>query len=239
MKLTPIAAPSGNLSAHRHSQLLPKMSKEEMSELVADIEKNGLQQPIVLYKGEVLDGNHRYWACTAAKKPSSFVEFEGTDAEAQSFVVRANIHRRHLTPEQRRGIIATLLKADPTQSNRRIAETAKASHHTVEDVRAELETTGQVAQLEKTKGADGKSRKRKPGSKRRKSLAHETVSFFEVTNASTALNAYKTLQERLLDALGEVHEYTDLSQAEESARRTIEMIEEKLGQLQPEEADAA
>jgi hypothetical protein len=59
--------------------------------------------------------------------------------------------------------VAELLRADPTQSNRQIAEQTKTSHHTVGAVRNELEATGQIAQLNKTTGADGKTRKTKVG----------------------------------------------------------------------------
>ena len=75
-----------------------------------------------------------------------------------AYVISANIHRRHLTPEQKRDLIAKLLKATPEKSNRQIAETVKASHHTVEAVRTKMESTGQIAQLPKTVGKDRKAR---------------------------------------------------------------------------------
>lgn len=161
--------------------------------------------------------------------------------DTYAFVVSANIHRRHLTPEQRRDIIAMLLKVDPAKSNRQIGEAAKASHVTVGAVRAELETTGQIDQLEKSVGADGKARKRKPkpkgkgGDKGKK----ETITYKEVVNASTALNAYGVLEEHLLDALRDVNDHSDCSQATDCGRRTIEKLEEVLGQMEPEEAEAA
>jgi hypothetical protein len=76
------------------------------------------------------------------------------------YVLSANIHRRHLTAEQKREIIAGLLKADPTKSDRQIAETVKASPSTVGTVRHEMESTVQPGQLPpKRVGKDGKSRK--------------------------------------------------------------------------------
>jgi hypothetical protein len=149
------------LEPHPLSKMFPPILQEDFDKLAKDIEIHGLNQPIVTYQGMILDGNHRYRACELAKVEPHFFPFEGTDAQARNYVISANIHRRHLSPDQRRAIIETLLKADPSQSNRQIGEQTKTSHHTVEAVRTEMEATGQIAQLDETTGADGKSRKRK------------------------------------------------------------------------------
>src|SRR5262249_7197423 len=129
----------GRCVPHPFSAMFPQITEEDFDKLVDDIKKNGLLQPIVVYQDKILDGNNRYRACLQAKvKPRCTELVEASDAQAQAFVISANIHRRHLSPEQRREIIATLLKADPTKSNRQIAETAKVSHHTAGDVRNEL-----------------------------------------------------------------------------------------------------
>jgi hypothetical protein len=80
------------------------------------------------------------------------------DVDPYAYVISANIQRRHLTAEQKRELIAKLLKAKPEQSNRQIAKQTKASHVTVGAERKKLESTGQIDQLKKTKGADGKER---------------------------------------------------------------------------------
>jgi hypothetical protein len=74
-----------------------------------------------------------------------------------AYVISANIHRRHLTAEQKRELIAKLIKATPEKSDRQIAETVKASHHTVGAVRSKMESRGQVAHVEKR--TDSKGRK--------------------------------------------------------------------------------
>lgn len=76
----------------------------------------------------------------------------------QEHVIALNLHRRHLTREQRRELVEALLKAKPEASNRDIATQAKASPTTVGTVREELEATAQIGQLERTVGKDGKSR---------------------------------------------------------------------------------
>ena len=69
-----------------------------------------------------------------------------------------NVHRRHLTAEQRRELIAKVLKAKPEASNRLIAKQVKADDKTVASVRSVLESTAEIPQLKKTKGKDGKAR---------------------------------------------------------------------------------
>jgi ParB-like chromosome segregation protein Spo0J len=181
--------------------MFPPITEEDFGKLAADIKLNGLHQPIVRYQGKILDGNNRYRACELVKIVPKFAEFNGDDAAARNYVISANIHRRHLSLEQRRGIIETLLKADPTQSNRQVAEQAKASHVTVGAVRTELEATGQIDQLAETKGADGKTRKRKP--KGKSDSKGKAITFQEVVDGKTARNAYHVLEEHLLDALQE------------------------------------
>jgi hypothetical protein len=86
-------------------------------------------------------------------------------ADPYAFVLSANLHRRHLTSEQKRELIAKVLKAKPEASNRTVAKQVRAHHTTVGTVRAEMESTGEISQLDKTTGADGKKRK-KPAKKR-------------------------------------------------------------------------
>ena len=76
-----------------------------------------------------------------------------------TYVISANIQRRHLTGEQKRELIAKVLKAKPEQSNRQIAKQVKSDHKTVGQMRDKMESTGEIPQLEKTTGADGKARK--------------------------------------------------------------------------------
>jgi len=78
----------------------------------------------------------------------------------------ANIHRRHLTAEQKRESIAKVLKAQPSKSNRTIAKQAKVDDKTVAVVRGKLEATAEIPQLTKTIGADGKTRTTTPTRKK-------------------------------------------------------------------------
>lgn len=99
----------------------------------------------------MLDGEQRGLAY-------AFFQFVLEECEF-NYVISANIHRRHLNPEQKRDLIAKVLTARPELSNRTVAEQTKTSHKKVGKVRAKLESTGALPQLEKTVGKDGKARK--------------------------------------------------------------------------------
>src|SRR5262249_57293507 len=60
------------------------------------------------------------------------------------YVLSANVNRRHLTTEQKRDVIAKVIKAKPKLSNRQIAEKTRTSHPFVGKGRAELEESGDV-----------------------------------------------------------------------------------------------
>jgi ParB-like chromosome segregation protein Spo0J len=131
----------------------------EFDRLVADIRTNGLHEPITMYEGQILDGKNRYRACLTAKVAPKFDTFSGTEAEAAAYAESANFHRRHMKPSQKRAHAEELLKANPEKSDRQIAEMAKVSKNTAAAVRQKMEATGQIDQLKKRVGADGKSRK--------------------------------------------------------------------------------
>jgi hypothetical protein len=67
-----------------------------------------------------------------------------------------NVHRRHLTAEQKRDLIAKLVKAKPDISDRQLGKMAKASKNTVAAVRTDLVSRGQVDHVEKRKDTKGR-----------------------------------------------------------------------------------
>lgn len=137
------------------------MPDVEYAELVEDIREHGLNEPIMLFQGVILDGRHRERACHDAGVNPRYRTFKGSYAEAAAFVLSANAHRRHLSVGQKREVIEALIKASPEKSDRQIAKEAKASPTTVGKVRS----TVQAGQLSKRTGADGKARKQRAGGK--------------------------------------------------------------------------
>lgn len=83
---------------HPLCTLFPRMAGAEFDALVADIAANGLQNPIVLHDGMVLDGGNRYRACQVAGVEPQFIPFAGGDIVR--YVLSANLHRRHLAQGQ-------------------------------------------------------------------------------------------------------------------------------------------
>jgi ParB-like chromosome segregation protein Spo0J len=162
---------------HPLADIFPLMEGEAFDALVADIKANGLREPIMLYEGKILDGRNRYRACLEAGVE---VEWERwmweQTANPVAYVISKNIHRRHLTAEQKRDLIAKLVKAKPEKSDRQIAETVKASPTTVGKIRGEMESTVQSGQLpEKRIGKDGKARKKPAKKTKTKKPAEVTI----------------------------------------------------------------
>jgi hypothetical protein len=64
------------------------------------------------------------------------------------YILSKNVHRRHLTAEQRRDAIATFVKADPRASSREVARALKVDDKTVASVRAEPVSNAEIPQME-------------------------------------------------------------------------------------------
>lgn len=90
---------------HPLCTLFPRMGENEYETLKNDIAANGLQQPIILHEGMILDGGNRYRACVDAGIKPTFKEYKG-DSIVQ-FVLSANLHRRHLSAGQQAAIVAS------------------------------------------------------------------------------------------------------------------------------------
>jgi ParB-like chromosome segregation protein Spo0J len=60
-----------NLSAlefHEIANEFPLLTDQETQELADDIEKNGLEERLVLFEEKILDGRNRYNACKLIKR---------------------------------------------------------------------------------------------------------------------------------------------------------------------------
>jgi ParB-like chromosome segregation protein Spo0J len=151
---------------HPLADIDPLIDGADYASLIEDIRKHGLREPIVLYQGKILDGRNRARACAEADVDLLFVEKTFTsDADAVAFLDSANLHRRHLTPKQKRQRIAARLKANPALSDRRVAKETGASHPHVAKVRCELEESGDVETVSTstdTKGRQQPRRRSKP-----------------------------------------------------------------------------
>jgi hypothetical protein len=93
------------LQLHPLCTLFPRLSGTEFESLKNDIRANGLREPIIIHDGMILDGGNRYRACLEIGVDPGVMKFGG--GNLVSYVISANLHRRHLTPGQQAAIVAS------------------------------------------------------------------------------------------------------------------------------------
>jgi len=151
------------IKVHPATDLLAPPGPEARAELAADIKANGMLVQPVTWKGQdiavyLIDGCCRLDALELNGVrvidengnlcvPADARSWE-TDPDPVALVVGLNIHRRHLTGEQKRELIAKLIVADPTRSARQVAKLAGVSPTTAVNVRDELIAKGDVSNLD-------------------------------------------------------------------------------------------
>jgi len=154
------------LPIHPAAELFPLMSKDELRGFADDI-KNGLREEISIYHDQelgacVLDGRNRLDALELLdwnaggrgytppserqQLSTGLYEWVGDERnfDPYAYVLSKNVHRRHLTAEQKRDLIAKVLKAKPEASNLQVAKQVKADDKTVAKVRTELEGRSEI-----------------------------------------------------------------------------------------------
>src|SRR3984893_14974176 len=144
------------LTAHPLAELFPLMSEAELAELADDIKKNGLQEDIVRYEGQILDGRNRHAACLRCGIDPRFVDYTGTDPLA--FIVSMNLHRRHLSQAAKAEVVSKVLKETPKKSDRAIGRLARVDGKTVAARRAELEASAEIPHFKTREDNKGPSR---------------------------------------------------------------------------------
>jgi len=113
---------------HPAANLFPMMSDDELDSLGEDMLQRGQREPIILYNGQILDGRNRYRACVVKGIEPKFRSELVPDPYA--FVATVNLHRRHLSEEQRGMIaarLATMKQGDNQHSPNGETSQAKAA----------------------------------------------------------------------------------------------------------------
>lgn len=85
---------------HPLSRAFPSMNDADFQALKDDISNNGQREPVIIFEDMVLDGWHRYRACSELGIKFTQFKFDATN-DPVAFVESANLHRRHLTASQR------------------------------------------------------------------------------------------------------------------------------------------
>jgi hypothetical protein len=168
------------IKVHPAADLFPMMNDEELDALGEDIKQCGLNHKVIFFgprpadidkvnlakNYKLIDGRNRLDAMQRAgidldlfKHTNILIEGE---SDPYAYVVSANIHRRHLTAEDKRDLIAKLLKANPEKSDRQVAEITKVSHPTVAKVRKEAEAAGDVEKVSTRTDTKGRQQRGRP-----------------------------------------------------------------------------
>jgi hypothetical protein len=142
---------------------LPPLPYDQFMALKDNIAVNGVLVPILVDgdgpRRRIIDGNYRKAIADELGYECPEVMQAGLSEEEKRTLARAlNLARRQLTHEQKRQLVADQLRETPDRSNRWVGKQLGVHHATVASVRAEMEGTGQIDQLERTVGNDGKAR---------------------------------------------------------------------------------
>lgn len=113
---------------HPVAALFPMLAEDELEDLAADIETNGLLHPIVIDDGgRLLDGRNRLAACERVGVEPAFNVYDGDDPDA--YCLSVNIARRHMTKGQRTMVAAKANRIIMIrQSTRQLAASNGLSH---------------------------------------------------------------------------------------------------------------
>ncbi len=133
--------------------VVPPLSDDERAELKADIAMKGVLSGVfVTIDDEVIDGYHRMEI--AAELGLTFVPVnvvpELSDDEKRCWAEDLNIHRLHLTPEQKREFIVRRLRANPSVPDSSIASSVGSDCETVAAERKKLKSLELVRLLRRT-----------------------------------------------------------------------------------------
>ena len=106
------------LTVHPVAAIFPEMFGAPFAELVADIQQNGLREPVLLHPdGSIIDGRNRYRACREAGIEPTFRTWDG-QGSLIALVLSLNLHRRQLNESQRAMVgarVAPLFEDDAKQ----------------------------------------------------------------------------------------------------------------------------
>ena len=102
---------------HPLTEVFPPMDPDQFDDLKASIATNGQRNPITIWHNQIIDGRHRYLACTEMDIEPIF-QFLEDDADPLVYVVELNGLRRHMNTSQRAMVAAQLsMKPKPGRNS--------------------------------------------------------------------------------------------------------------------------
>ncbi len=85
---------------HPAATIFPMLPETQLREMAEDIRTTRQRDPIILWRGQLLDGRNRWMACDRAGVEPK-VERRDDITDPVAFVLSVNLHRRHLDESQR------------------------------------------------------------------------------------------------------------------------------------------
>lgn len=108
--------PTGEV--HPAAAIFPMLPDDELADLAADIQQNGLIHPLVLDQdGRLVDGRNRLAACRLAGIEPVYTSLNGADPVA--YIMSTNWNRRHLNSGQRAVAVVLVDRFNLKQSSQR------------------------------------------------------------------------------------------------------------------------
>jgi hypothetical protein len=237
---------SDRIKAHPALKRFEPLTGPAFDELVEDIRRSGVQEPIVLWCDPessdlfLLDGRNRIAAVERGVGEVILIDgdlyvvpFEEMQRQAtpdspwylgineciplpcrqvlgddpDEISLSLNLHRRHLTAEQKNKLIDELLKANPERSDRATGRIVGRDHKTVAARRGELEANGEIPHTADRAEASGrKARGRKPTAVKREAKPRQTTAQLR-DNAICVLSTL--LRRHVLDTIADFNRLLD------------------------------
>jgi hypothetical protein len=240
------------LKQHPLSAAFPAMSSDDFAALVEDIKANGQREPVMVHEGMVLDGWHRYQACSQLGiKPQQFTF--PADKDPVAFVLSHNLHRRHLTPSQRAAAVVACSEWAPAHrpkkggtssplTTEKLAQVAHVSDKTIKDAKAahkagltDAVQSGALTVKEAAKVARGKTESPKSSAKRELPKPPQPAGDDQLTEAQHTITDLAKENDALRDRLAvEV-----MAASEEEKTQAAQTIAELRGRVLVLEAENA
>jgi len=126
-----------HLQFHPVTEIFPPMEPAVFQALVDDIAVHGQQDPILVLKGEIIDGRHRYQACQQLGREPLLREIQPNAGDPLALVISLNLHRRHLS-ESQRAMVAARIAGLPHGGFRRSDQAANCPLEMSQDAAARL-----------------------------------------------------------------------------------------------------
>lgn len=109
---------------HKLALIFPRPSAEEQDKLTDHIRRNGLQEPVILFEGKILDGVSRATSCARLGMNPRYCEFMNLSPDIKeagplAFVAGRNLIRRHLKPSQAAMVAAELIAVGKKMTSER------------------------------------------------------------------------------------------------------------------------